>query len=388
MMMMMPCSSRVASLLLVLALLCHCIAPCCSQSFVYEGDERLSRVVSPLPFTYVNPNELPQEFYWGNVNNTSYLTRSLNQHIPQYCGSCWAHSSMSALADRIKIAQAGKDPNGVYGDINLSIQFLLNCGGTAQAKLSCHGGSAIRAYDFIYHYGYVPYETCQPYVACSSDSTNGFCPYVDTTCRPINICRSCNHTDDDDDNNCMAISHFPNATVAEYGSYDEHDPVFAIQAEIWMRGPVKASVNAGPLEEYQGGILYDSPITRNATHNHGVSIVGWGYETSTNVSYWICRNSWGQYHGELGFFRVELGKNLLGIESHVAWATPGHFTTRRDNFPCLKDGSNCRPQNEVVSKPYVDPSRTPRWSVQQRLRQLSRSSSYTMDSTSPMTSTQ
>jgi hypothetical protein len=40
----------------------------------------------PLPYTYMNEKhgvELPIEFTWGNVNNVNYLTKSLNQHIPQ-----------------------------------------------------------------------------------------------------------------------------------------------------------------------------------------------------------------------------------------------------------------------------------------------------------------
>jgi hypothetical protein len=56
--------------------------------------------------------------------------------------------------------------------------------------------------------------------------------------------------------------------------------------------------------------------------------------------------------GEMGFFRVELGKNLLMIESNVAWATPGTFSTV--NYPCSKgkDGdANCLAHHE-----YVDPS--------------------------------
>jgi cathepsin X len=321
-----------------------------ATELLFPGDEELGHVVSPLPYTYISESELPKSFFWGNRSGTSYLTHSLNQHIPQYCGSCWAHSSMSALADRIKIAR-----NATGNEISLSIQWLLNCASDAG---SCQGGSAKRAYSIVHSKkSMIPYDTCLPYIACSSNSMNGFCPHVDTTCSAP--CRSCTRNPDQENATfCAPIYRYPNATIAEYGSYD-FENVHHIMAEVFARGPVKASVNAGPLMDYTGGILYDNDITRNTTHNHGISLVGWGHEESTDTTYWIVRNSWGQYWGEMGFFRVELGKNLLGIEAHVAWATPGVFSTT--NFPCSKDGTNCGDDNAhhlmMGHHIYQDPSK-------------------------------
>jgi cathepsin X len=141
----------------------------------------------PLPHTYVDVSQLPSQFSWENVNGTSYLTHILNQHLPQYCGSCWAHGALSALADRIKISRRARGP-----DINLSIQYVLNCGSDIAG--SCHGGSATGVYQFLYDNPAVgiPYDTCQPYLACSEESTEGFCPHVSTQCTSKAICSTCN----------------------------------------------------------------------------------------------------------------------------------------------------------------------------------------------------
>ena len=50
---------------------------------------------------------LPSSFTWRDHPTLGNLvTKNLNQHIPQYCGACWAHGSMSTLADRVKLARA------------------------------------------------------------------------------------------------------------------------------------------------------------------------------------------------------------------------------------------------------------------------------------------
>ena len=70
----------------------------------------------------------------------------------QDCGSCWAHAALSSLADRIKIAR-----NAQGDDINLSIQYVLNCG--ASIAGSCHGGTHTGTYQFIQEKGAIPYDT-------------------------------------------------------------------------------------------------------------------------------------------------------------------------------------------------------------------------------------
>merc|ERR1719321_70558 len=153
---------------------------------------------------------LPKSFTWCDKDGKNYCTMSRNQHIPQYCGSCWAHGSVSALGDRIKIARGAE---GI--DINLSVQHILNCGQVG----SCHGGSVVGPYFWIHQQSQggtgISYETSNPYLACSSESQEGICPHADWSCTPENVARTCSTFPPR--GKCGAITSYPNATIAEYG---------------------------------------------------------------------------------------------------------------------------------------------------------------------------
>ena len=91
------------------------------------ADLKKEHIVSSLAHHDRPIEDLPETFTWKNVEGVNYVTRMRNQHIPTYCGSCWAHGTVSSLADRIKIDRM---QNGYSGpDLDLSIQAVLNQGG-------------------------------------------------------------------------------------------------------------------------------------------------------------------------------------------------------------------------------------------------------------------
>ncbi|CAM9299454.1 unnamed protein product [Sphacelaria rigidula] len=96
-----------------------------------------------------------------------------------------------------------------------------------------------------------------------------------------------------------------------------------MMAEIFARGPIACEIDATPLHDYTGGVLDIPEIP--ADTDHIVAIAGWG-ETKDGVPFWLVRNSWGEYWGEGGWFRLKRGENQLLLESNCAWAVPGSWT--------------------------------------------------------------
>lgn len=48
-----------------------------------EEGELIDESVTPKPEDFINENDVPKSFFWGNVNNKNYLSWTVNQHIPQ-----------------------------------------------------------------------------------------------------------------------------------------------------------------------------------------------------------------------------------------------------------------------------------------------------------------
>lgn len=89
--------------------------------------------------------------------------------------------------------------------------------------------------------------------------------------------------------------------------------------EIYKRGPISCALEStAQFHNYTGGILHDTTGAHELTHE--ISVVGWGVENG--VKYWIGRNSWGEFWGEKGMFKLVRGINNFGIETECSMAVP------------------------------------------------------------------
>jgi len=261
-------------------------------------------ILSPLPHTFVDIDALPANFAWNSVNGTNYATLARNQHIPQYCGSCWAFGSTSALSDRLSIIRSEANEE-IWPEINLAPQVLINenAGGT------CNGGNAPGVMRYGELHG-IPDETCQAYQAKND-------PHGRET--DLNICENCvpgNTSATFTPGVCTKQDNFTLYYVTEYGPVKGADNM---KAEIYARGPIACGVDAtAQFEAYTGGVYSQSGGNRI---NHEISVLGWGV-TEEGEEYWIGRNSWGTYWGEEGFFRIKMGGDNLDIEEDCTWGVP------------------------------------------------------------------
>ncbi|KAI3425307.1 hypothetical protein D9Q98_009072 [Chlorella vulgaris] len=278
---------------------------------------------------------LPKSWNWNDIDGRSMLTPSWNQHIPKYCGSCWLHGTTSMIQDRLKIVKGGIGP-----DTMLARQVVLNCGAFHGYGKGCDGGDVIDVVRYMKHYG-LPDESCQPYSAtdhtvygkgaerCPAD---GYC----TNCMPLKGVDT-----------CWPVRSPIRYYLSAYGKLEEPGEL-GMMNELFHRGPITCSMATVEVFDYgyHRGVARD---TTNATEvDHDVEVVGWGEEDG--LKYWLIRNSWGTYWGDMGFFKAERGVNAFQLEAGDCWYAVPTWKDEQD----VRSGAKLGTMWGIFSKEEAD----------------------------------
>ena len=262
------------------------------------------------------------------------------------------------ISDRLKILKDGAAP-----DVMLSRQTFLNCAAPKGFGGGCDGGDVADVFGYMSKFG-LPDESCLTYNA--TDHTKFGDPKTVKACPAGGVCRNCMPVNGFD--TCWAVktpilyflesfgrvgsksyavkgeeesSSSPSSSSSSSSSPSLPLPPknkrhasneLAMMSELYQRGPIVCSISTPDdfTYEYRYGVYIDTAV--NATRDdidHDVEVVGWGTEEGENgeddLDFWVVRNSWGTFWGELGFFRVQRGVNALYIEDGDCWyAQPEH----------------------------------------------------------------
>ena len=245
------------------------------QNLSYEvGHNQFSHV------TYIN-HKNPDTHHYLRHNRTRVLEEddiTILSHAPKHvdwrkshdvssvknqgqCGSCWAFSATGALESAWSIHH-----HHLY---NLSQQELVDCSGP-YGNSGCSGGLMDDAFKYIINDGLCSNES-YPYVGTDSMCSN-------TTCTKV-----------------VKMKGYKDIT-----SKDEHKLMHVVAKQ-----PVSVAIQANlqSFQMYKSGI-YSDPACGDDL-DHGVLVVGYGYDSDLDMNYWIVKNSWGTDWGEQGYMRMK-----------------------------------------------------------------------------------
>jgi len=196
------------------------------------------------------------------------------------CGSCWAFSATGSIEGAVYLKTGNLT--------SLSEQQLMDCS-KAEGDGTCNtGGEMDYAFQYVLDNKGICAEEAYPYKAKDQK--------CDKTCKTVTTIKSF-------------------VDVA----YDEKKPTdeTALMAAVNI-GPVSIAIEADQavFQLYTSGVITKGCGTKL---DHGVLIVGYGTDDTTNVDYWIVKNSWGPKWGEKGFVRIIRNMNMCGLNMDASY---------------------------------------------------------------------
>jgi hypothetical protein len=211
---------------------------------------------------------LPSSLDWRSKDGRNYMT-SVKRIAG--CASCWAFAVIGTMEAMYNVESGISDNRQCLQFPDFSEQELISCSNAGD----CSGGPRWNV------------GLCAEYIKCNG-IVNEECFHRGRKDLP---CKKCPEWRD------------KLAFVLDWEW---------VTQGIEDRNKIKAALQDGPLSfwmevyddfySYEEGI-YEPTVSAEPTGPHKVVLVGY----NEDESYWICKNSWGAYWGEDGYFKIKMG---------------------------------------------------------------------------------
>lgn len=236
---------------------------------IFEKQRRLGLIEAPMiEVEQVLTDQpgvqaLPSSLDWRN-NGGNFVTSVRDQ---KSCGSCWAFATTAALESAVLITTGSSGT-----DLDVSEQVLVSCGNAG----GCGGGYPSYASQFIKTTG-LPVESCYPYTG-----TDGSC--------------------------ANACANWQTSTYKIKDYYGVSKSVDSLKSALYTYGPLVTTMSVyQDFFDYRSGIY--SYVSGSLAGGHAILLIG--YDDAGQ--YFICKNSWGTWWGESGYFKIAYSQLNNGV---------------------------------------------------------------------------
>lgn len=206
------------------------------------------------------------------------------------CGSCYAFGTTAAVESAYAIKYKLKNAVPVF-----SAQQILDCSYYRYisngyiGNQGCSGGNYYFSLYYVYQYGLM-LESSYPYVGYTKS--------------------------------CAYSASKKVATISGIWTASQSVGAYNSIKSVVLRQPVQVYMYVtSDFYSYSSGI-YTGPNCMSSTTscplgvNHAVTIVGYGTDNVSGISYWIVRNQWGRSWGQNGYAYISMGRNTCCIEGY------------------------------------------------------------------------
>jgi len=216
----------------------------------------------------ITTKQVPKEINWVKEGAVSSIKNQLE------CGSCWAFSAIGAVEGEWSLKH-----HKLY---NLSEQELVDCSDYL-GNQGCNGGSMDNAFEYVIQHG---------------------------------ICSNVSYPYNGVDNQCKNQSCTKRVHIDTYYDVPPNNEKQLEKAVAKQPVSVAIQANQQSFQLYKKGIYSDPDCGDDL--DHGVLVVGYGYDSFYDMKYWIIKNSWGTHWGQNGYMKMAKDINNTAGQCGIA----------------------------------------------------------------------